>query len=371
MVPEVTIHRRRFSFDGVSVEAGSNDATHLAWLEEFLTPSFDVAPAGAPADWSIRLEVDPAAYRSLLARGPAQGWVDGFAMDGGVTRLPRWRSGKGECVAHDAERSAFFLAGREPAVRIVADARRAGARVALLRAVREAALSVALSGPRMLLHAAAFCVDGGGFVLAGPKQAGKTTLLLQALRGGASFLANDRVCINLGTTPVASAGRPHDRSGTPRHPRCARSSGREDRALSAASPSDPGRVADTPPNARPRPSLTPPQLCDLMGAPSARDAQLEAVLFPHIVRDASALSLVPLCPAAFQTRLRANCATPPSRSAGALFRATGATRGTGAVSTRSAEAWRRRSAGTSAGWPRPAPPEPRELLAALSGAAAT
>ena len=70
------------------------------------------------------------------------------------------------------------------------------ARVALMRVVREYAMLYATQAGWLILHAAAVCVGGDAFVIAGPKRAGKTTLLLHALRNEqGAYVSNDRVAL--------------------------------------------------------------------------------------------------------------------------------------------------------------------------------
>lgn len=58
-----------FAYDGLTVRVESADPTHLAWLEEVLTPSFTSA-AGREADCTVTLVTDEPEYNETLRRGP-------------------------------------------------------------------------------------------------------------------------------------------------------------------------------------------------------------------------------------------------------------------------------------------------------------
>ena len=72
------------------------------------------------------------------------------------------------------------------------------ARIILLSTIREMIIG-RLSGLHAIvdLHAAGFCIGGQGVLLAGPRKAGKTTLLCHAITSaGADLLANDRILVH-------------------------------------------------------------------------------------------------------------------------------------------------------------------------------
>jgi hypothetical protein len=120
-----------------------------------------------------------------------------FQLDRETIELPAWEGARGERIAQDASYGVFYrVAGR--CVEILAPRNRPPVRTALMRVVRELAMQRAWSARSFLLHAAAFAREGRGFLVAGPKESGKTTLLLHALRGrGTSFVANDRLRVAL------------------------------------------------------------------------------------------------------------------------------------------------------------------------------
>ena len=82
-------------------------------------------------------------------------------------------------------------------------------RVALLRAVRAIAEAGVISEGGVILHAAAVSVSGRAYAIAGPKEAGKTTLLLHLLQTpGAQYIANDRVVLRENASSPTIRGMP-------------------------------------------------------------------------------------------------------------------------------------------------------------------
>jgi hypothetical protein len=137
------------------------------------------------------------------------------------------------------------------------------------------------------LHGAGVVVDGRAIVLAGGKGAGKTTLLAHLLRGGATYLANDRVVVHAGPVGPVAAGLPtvvSVRPGTfswfpafladlPDVPHPAHWT----RAEAAAARATHGPVAR---DARVR--CSPAQWCASLGARVAASAPLGAIVLPRI-----------------------------------------------------------------------------------------
>jgi hypothetical protein len=187
--------RRTFSFDGLRIAVDSPDVSHLVWLEEFLSPQMDVV-TGEPHH-EILFSPDRERYDATVAVGAGGGTTDVFALDSG-RRLPLWKSGPGRRIVFDEPFRVFYILARDSSrIEILARNDHPRGRTALMRVIRELAMGHAQSSGGLVLHASAFSVEDRGFVLAGPRKSGKTTLLIHALRSGrASYLANDRVLVN-------------------------------------------------------------------------------------------------------------------------------------------------------------------------------
>jgi hypothetical protein len=198
-----TIH---LGFRDLCVRVESADANQLGWLEEFLAPAL-VRCDAATADCvvTVREDADELARLRARAGGGDVALADCLILDGGPVRLPAWRDGDDRIVLHDDARVAYRVSADRRRIDLVSASRNPGGRTALMKLVRELAMSAAWAPRGVLLHAAACVVDTRAVLIAGPREAGKTSLLLHALGApGARLLANDRVVLDLaGDAPVA------------------------------------------------------------------------------------------------------------------------------------------------------------------------
>jgi hypothetical protein len=188
-----------------------DDPADLIWLEEFLTPSF-TSVQDVEADCTVALVADDRSYDEMLRRGPhADGrQVDCFVLDSGLVRLPLWTSPTGDCVIFDQRFKVFYCINSDSSqVRILAGSRNLDARFALMRVVREFAMSSSQTRDGLVIHGAAFAVKDNGIIIAGPKRAGKTVFLIHCLRiAEARFISNDRVVISLASSEPVLRGMP-------------------------------------------------------------------------------------------------------------------------------------------------------------------
>jgi hypothetical protein len=272
------------------------------WLSEFLAPCLEKEGDIAPGAVDVRFVIDRGAFDALEAGGAeASGdLVDCFRLDQDLVRLPRWRDGAADVTVFDEALGAFYRRCRpgEP-VEVVAAGDSARARVAVMRVIRELTMSHLAAAGWMIVHASAFVVDGHAVLVAGPKRAGKTTLLTYAMTtGAAQCLANDRVAIALdgthtawGVPTIVSLRVPMMR----RFPALARrlQTGQYDFRLSRRElgTARAGDVDVAPAEAW---SVTPMQYCNLVGVSLAGCAPASAVVFPRLVDDAASIDLEPM-----------------------------------------------------------------------------
>jgi hypothetical protein len=202
---------RHFAYAGLTVRVTSQDAGHLDWLEEFLTPAFTVV-AGQHADVVVILDVDDRAYDELLQRGPhaAGDHLDCFVLDNSLVRHPRWSGGPTDVVVYDEESRAFHIAAPDGTrVRVLTRSGERGVRMALMRVVRECAMAAAHASNCLVLHAAALTIAGSGVIIAGPKHAGKTSLLTHLLQqADTRYVSNDRVVVDTAAAAPTFRGMP-------------------------------------------------------------------------------------------------------------------------------------------------------------------
>ena len=174
------------------------------WLHENLHPWIEEHASAGPdhrvefttiADPHRALGVDPDSPRTV--ERPC------FALDTRVLAYPGWEAG-GEVVLEDTVYDGLLRIGPSR-TQVVARPGFLGARVTLLRAIREVLTAPQREAPDWIeLHAAAFEVGGRTVLVMGPKEAGKTTLLLHVLStGDARFVTNDRTLVRAGATGVA------------------------------------------------------------------------------------------------------------------------------------------------------------------------
>jgi hypothetical protein len=283
------VARRDFHFAGHAFRVEA-DERPLLWLHEFVAPQFAVRDIGQP-DQTIRFIVDRDEHARLAGHGPHahQRTIACFTLDSGIVRARVWDvPGAGE-VVFDDERQVFYRRWpSDPSVVEIIAAHDAGlARVALMRVVREYAMLYAARAGWLMLHAAAVCVEGNAFVIAGPKRAGKTTVLLHALcNEKGAYVSNDRVALQSGPSGLTVHGIPtimsirkestawfgdlDARLGAVRY----------DARRTVADRNAEGEVT-VPMPARPW-SLSPGQLCHLLGVESRASARVAAVLFPRV-----------------------------------------------------------------------------------------
>ena len=186
--------------------------SHLAWLDEFLSPQFERA-VDIPPDRIVRIVSDSAHHTEMLRRGPDPGGADvaTFVLDTGIVGLPRWRSADvGGLTLYDPAFRVFYTIGPGAApVQILTAPGNGSVRNALMRVVRELALARVQRAGGLVLHAAAVAEGDRVVALAGPKGAGKTTLLIHLLRPGrARFVTNDRLVVSGAGPAAATLGLP-------------------------------------------------------------------------------------------------------------------------------------------------------------------
>jgi hypothetical protein len=287
----------RLGYTGFRVRA-RGEAADLAWLAEFLAPWFRPAP-GPGGEAVVALRRAGGRHAALLppppaAPAPATPVIDVFVLDSRVVRHPVVEERGAERLVRDDElRVLYRLSRRHPHVRVLAGTDRVGARVALMRVVRELAMLHARRAGHLLFHAAALAAGGRGIALLGDKHAGKTTLLLHLLRvPGTRFVANDRTLVTrdgsggrLVGLPSIVALRPGTLAFFPElRRRLAERRSAFWRTRTEAWLAGPGGPAGA------GADVTPAQLCEAAGVDAAVDAPLAALVFPRI--DGAARGLV-------------------------------------------------------------------------------
>ncbi len=270
----------------------SDDAAALSWLLEVFGPS--LTPARDAPDRSLRMTSAPAAHAELAGR-THRGAVTRpcFVFDRRLLELPARPEGGG-VVVRDAERACFLRLTPGRAEVIGEPGGRRWRFTALLAA--QELLAAPLRWAWLELHAAAVEAAGRGIVIAGPKRAGKTTLLLELLRSGlARPVANDRCFAGLRDgearvrgMPTAVKMRPEALAAFPE----VALPDLERPYLHSVEEFERARRAVPVP--RERRSVTPAQLAARLGGAPVAAAPLGAIVLPRIDRRADGWALTGL-----------------------------------------------------------------------------
>jgi hypothetical protein len=301
------------TYNAFTVRVESDDPTHLSWLKEFLTPSFTPAE-GAEADCAVVLVVDDHHYEETLRCGPRTDdhRLECFVLDKGIVHLPLWVSASTEHVIFDERFKVFYFVNRDNVqVRILTASQNLAARFALMRVVREFAMNFSQASNSLIIHGAALTVENSGIVIAGPKGAGKTSLLIYALQNSqAGFVANDRVVVNLAGPEPGLRGMPtlvtiRDRA-LDLFPELQRPLLEDcyDYRLTSAEAKLKGAQAARRERGRPF-DLSPAQFCALLNRGMRGHSPVRALLFPQVTEEGEGISIRELSARAAGKRLSA------------------------------------------------------------------
>ncbi|HNV03097.1 MAG TPA: hypothetical protein PLE61_12215 [Vicinamibacterales bacterium] len=301
-----------YAFGRASLDADIDDPGAAAWLSEFLCPWAEPIQAGR-GDVLVRFDAFSGAWDALARRrlAPAPSAFPCFALDSRVVCLPGWPEA-GSTVVVDEEFDCFYRVANR-AVHIVARPGCRRARLGLMRTVREILVSRALDGGTLLdLHAAAFAAGGRAVLLAGAKNAGKTTLLIHALASGhADFVANDRVFVSVDGNAAIAIGVPTIVSVRPwtaaAFPALQGDGLSHAPTLSVGEdpPEGSGGAASAPVGLPNGAAWSPAQFTHRLRVARARGGTVHAVVLPVIDPEVSTWALEPLAPAKAEALLGA------------------------------------------------------------------
>jgi hypothetical protein len=276
----------------VAIEVTSNDSAVVEFVVEYFDPWFPQTQRAA--EWRVTVDSSPSAYTAMQQQLPAGATRRPcFAHDQRVMSLPAWRSEGGLNIS-DADRSCF-LRLRPGEVELIGNAQTRRWRFTLLWILQEIA-ATRLRQTHVDMHAAAVEHDGRALVIAGPKNAGKTTLSFYLMQAGWRSIANDRTFLSPRPRAVDVAGMPTAvkirdatlsrfaelRSGLPAVARP---------YLYSLSELETARAEDEPLDAVGFFALTPNQIAFRLGADTCATARLGAIVFPQIGDDVAAWSI--------------------------------------------------------------------------------
>lgn len=181
---------------------GDND---LLWLKEYLSPPFGIVKSSR-FDCEIDLIFNDQEFSSLFGKSSQSKMkLSGFILDTRIVELKLWPS-SGNCkILFDEEYNVFYFVSKNiRKITILAHSVKSiGFRTALGRIITELAMNYSRASGGHFIHSAALSYRGEGIMIAGPKNAGKTSLLIYLLQKlSAKFISNDRVLVSHnGATP--------------------------------------------------------------------------------------------------------------------------------------------------------------------------
>lgn len=291
-------------------------AADLDWLLEFVSPWFTAREESAKR--CVRMVRDDARRDAAVANG-ASFDIAAFELDQHTVRLDARQSADGSIIAAEQTYGVVYVVAADRSrVDVLAGDRDRGARMALMRVVREPMMIHARRTGQLLLHAAAVTGRHGCVLLAGRKNSGKTSLLLHLLRGSAAaFLSNDRVAISAAEASFVARGIPTvvgiDAGVQRFFPALAetlraRGIDHRRRANEPAAAVGPARCV-----------VSPRQLCAALDVPVEATGPVRAIVFPAISPAASGFRLQRLDGATAAARLEAGRFGTAPFASSALF----------------------------------------------------
>ena len=289
---------RIFRYQGLAVRCASSDPEVIEWLAEFLNPQFTVSD-DSEWDWSVELIDDSARYQALRAEGTAGPEIDCFVLDSQVIQLPSWKTESSDPIAFDQQDGVFYVVRPdERTITLVCEKMHRRLRSRLMRVVRELGMEHVQERGDFFLHASCFAIGDDGFIITGPKNTGKTTLLTLALHSrSTSYVSNDRVLVSPGPEGVTLAGMPA--IVNVRTPMLELMPGFGERLRSKRyhfrdllRETEPSGTEPT----NQRWSITPAQYCDVLDVTAVSTVRARGLVFPSVTNEPGTIDLRPISP---------------------------------------------------------------------------
>jgi len=170
----------------------------IVWLTEFLHPHFQ-HDNEAIADCTVTLVTDRPNFDQLHCLGPVSGneQLPCFLLDGRTEHFPQWNFQSGAIAVYEENIDAIYVVTEDGgSIDIVAKRPRYWLRMRVLRIIRELMMAHLRLAGWFIMHAAAGLINGRTFAIAGPKNSGKTSLLVKLIRSlSAQPVTYDRIAV--------------------------------------------------------------------------------------------------------------------------------------------------------------------------------
>lgn len=277
--------RSSYTYLDLTVSVASEDSRALAWLDHFMRPWFEDGDGRrGGACLAVKLSIGEPV---TVTPGSRADLAACYLLDTRVVAHPVVRRDATSCSITDMELGVTYEVDQSGRIEIVTATDSPGARVALMRVVRELAMLDASARARPVIHGAVVAIGRRAVAICGPKGSGKTSMLLNALlTPTARFVANDRAIVSVVGGAVTARGLPTIVALKPGTlelfpsiaPRIREAPNRhwltpdESRGLVGRPWRKPEKPID----------LAPADFCNLMGVESLAQAALAAVVFPRI-----------------------------------------------------------------------------------------
>jgi hypothetical protein len=278
--------------DGHGLVFATNSEAVLDWPRSYLAPVCTFGPAPAASGLFVGVVRASALHRRCRALIDAMG---GGAPSATYEDEPatRFRSADGAlALAYDRRPGVTLVDAAREQVWFVTDDDDSYAPFEAARLIRELFTKALERDGWVVLHAGAVSLGGRGWIVCGPKYAGKTTLVCQLVEdAGAEFVANDRIYIRgrdggprllawpmsvrigIGTCLGSRALRPLLAGGRFEYPQTGWDP--------AAGIRDPGALALATGPSGPKIELTPRELVAVLGSRAVAGADASAVVLPR------------------------------------------------------------------------------------------
>jgi hypothetical protein len=181
------MNRRRFGFEGITVELTSDHSESLAWAERFLSPYFDTPPGNDRVTWSVEARFNRSGTPPVP---PAHAQRDRLFL--GRTGY-RWSAPDGG--EHILDDSAVYYSIGSAGISITYPAESVYYLGDPARLIREYVIDTLCREGGLRLHAGAVAFGNCGILIVGGSGSGKSSTVAQLLKAGADYLSNDRTVI--------------------------------------------------------------------------------------------------------------------------------------------------------------------------------
>ena len=187
------------SYPNATVRINCTDSTDLQWLLSYFNG--EQRTLGLLVDYTINLERSDELHQhlwSFFGDGQNKQQFPAFNFDTHTIYLPLCGLHNHAKVYFDKEFNSFYLVDdNEKSIRVIGLNGRFWVRNAVANIVLEIIAAQHLIAPYIIMHAAALMFNQKAILICGPKNSGKSSLLIHMLQEAEAVLSNDRTIVEL------------------------------------------------------------------------------------------------------------------------------------------------------------------------------